>query len=48
MCLNPEATPLYRSPLRDEASICRTCAKRAAGVLHKDPDFAWRKPERGG
>jgi len=44
MCLNPDAGPLYRSELREEAVICRTCAKRAAGVLHKDPDYDWRKP----
>ena len=47
MCLDPEATPLYQSQLREQAAICRTCAERAAGVLHKDPDYDWRKPTAG-
>jgi hypothetical protein len=26
-------------------AICRRCVKLAAGVLHKDPEFDWRKPQ---
>ena len=37
--------PGWPSPLHPEAVICRRCIKRAAGALHKDPDFGWRKPE---
>ena len=27
------------------AAICRRCLKQAAGVLHKDPDYEWTRPE---
>jgi hypothetical protein len=35
----------WQSPMYLEASICRRCIKQSAGVLHKDPDIEWRKPE---
>ncbi len=44
LCLLEEDTPGWTSPLRTEAVICRRCAKRAGGVLHKDPDWSWTKP----
>ncbi len=37
--------PGWQSPMYPEASICRRCIKQSAGVLHKDPDINWRKPE---
>ena len=45
LCLESERDGLHwRSPL-DEATIaCRRCVKQSAGVLHKDPDIAWKKP----
>ena len=36
--------PGWRSPLDESVATCRRCVKRAAGVLHKDPDSPWRKP----
>lgn len=42
--LDRAGEPGWPSPAHPEARICRRCAKRAAGVLHKDPDFAWTKP----
>lgn len=36
--------PGWQSPVREEACVCRRCIKLAAGALHKDKDFAWRKP----
>ena len=27
-----------------EAAICLRCIERAAGTLHNDPDYDWRKP----
>lgn len=37
--------PGWRSPVREEATICRRCIKLAAGALHKDKSYDWRKPE---
>jgi len=39
--------PGWRSPVDPDAAIARRFIKQAAGVLHKDPDFDWRKPEIG-
>ena len=36
--------PGWQSPLYPEAVICRRCIKLAAGALHKDPAFEWKKP----
>ncbi len=36
--------PGWRSPVIDDAAICRRCIKLAAGALHKDPDNDWTKP----
>lgn len=45
LCLVSDDAPGWVSPVRAEAVICQPCAKRAAGVLHKDPDWAWSKPQ---
>jgi len=42
--LDRAGEPGWRSPMYPEAAACRRCLKRSAGVLHKDPDFDWRKP----
>ena len=34
----------WQSPAYEEAVICKRCIKQASGVLHKDPDWDWRKP----
>ncbi len=45
LCLESDRPGLHwRSPMRDEAIACMRCIKQSAGVLHKDPDFAWTKP----
>ncbi len=44
MCLEDRDDPTWRSPVSDEASICRRCIKQAAGGLHKDKDYDWSKP----
>ncbi|MEM1330760.1 MAG: ClpX C4-type zinc finger protein [Planctomycetota bacterium] len=44
MCLEERPGEVWRSPAHDDATICKRCIKQAAGVLHKDPDFAWTKP----
>lgn len=46
MCLEHRDEPAWRSPVREEAVICRRCCKQSAGRLTKDPDVAWEKPER--
>jgi hypothetical protein len=45
LCLEERADPAWQSPAYPEAVICRRCIKLAAGALHKDKDFNWRKPE---
>jgi len=35
----------WPSPIDPDAIACGRCVKQAAGVLHKDPDWDWRKPE---
>jgi hypothetical protein len=44
MCLEERSDPLFRSPIRDEALICRRCVRLAARALDIDPDHAWTKP----
>jgi hypothetical protein len=44
MCLEHRDDPAWASPMYPEAIICRRCIKLAAGVLHKDKDYAWSKP----
>ena len=40
----PGETQWWVSPMNESAVFCRQCIKRAAGVLHKDPDIPWFKP----
>ena len=44
MCLEHRDDPAWESPVTG-ACICKRCIKQAAGGLHKDPDWDWRKPE---
>ncbi len=44
LCLESKTIPMWQSPMTDSAWFCRQCLKRAAGVLHKDPDIPWAKP----
>jgi hypothetical protein len=37
--------PGWRSPMYDDAVVCRRCIKLASGALHKNTEFNWRKPE---
>lgn len=43
LCLTKISGPIWASKLTQKIA-CSTCIKRAAGVLHKDPDWAWTKP----
>jgi len=38
----------WRSPARHEAVACARCVKQSAGVLHKDPDTPWTRPDHPG
>jgi len=42
--LGRAAEPGWRSARVPDAVLCRRCIKLAAGALHKDNDFGWRKP----
>lgn len=37
--------PGWRSPAYPDAAICRRCVKQAAGVLVKDGESGWRRPD---
>jgi len=44
MCLTTGGEfPLWESPSTGSLA-CAQCVKRAAGVVHKDPDIGWTKP----
>lgn len=44
MCLEERDEDAWKSPVRDEAVICKRCINQGAGRLHKDPDWDWKKP----
>lgn len=45
LCLESKPdTACWQSPLHEDKLACKVCIKRAAGVLHKDPDIEWTKP----
>ncbi len=44
MCLVSQDEPAWRSPLFDDALICRRCIKQSAGVLEQDDELHWRRP----
>lgn len=46
LCLEEERPdPHWESPTEDGVLACRRCVKQSAGVLHKDRDMAWTKPQ---
>lgn len=46
LCLEPKtAESHWRSPVFNNKLICTRCAKQSAGVLHKDSEVSWHKPE---
>lgn len=49
LCLEHRAArePMWRSPVYEEAWICRRCCRLAAQAIEKDASFAWRRPEKG-
>lgn len=44
MCLSPNDDPVWVSPVRDEARICKRCAKQSAVMLERDQDCGWKRP----
>ena len=45
MCLVEPDTLFWRSPEFPDACVCQACIKRSAGVLEKDKDYTWRRPQ---
>ena len=46
MCLEERSDPAWRSPLHEEASICRRCIKLGGRAFRKDGQAAWgAKPD---
>lgn len=45
LCLQPKAEEAHwPSPVFEDKFVCARCVRQSAGVLHKDPEIAWRKP----
>ncbi len=45
LCLETQREGLHwQSPVDGSVIACKRCVKQSAGVLHKDPDNAWKKP----
>lgn len=44
MCLEHRDDPVWQGAVEPMASICRRCAKQAAGVLNKSKQWDWSKP----
>ena len=44
MCLEQRKDPMWRSPLSDDAVICRRCIKQSATTLEKDEELGWKRP----
>lgn len=47
LCLEAREDPAFRSPIREEALVCRRCIRLAGRALDSDPDHAWNKPSSG-
>ncbi len=47
LCLEAREDPAFRSPIREEALVCRRCIRLAGRALDSDPDHDWRKPSSG-
>jgi hypothetical protein len=43
MCLEQRTDPAWRSPMHEEACICRRCIKLAAQAFRKDGNSGWVK-----
>jgi len=45
MCLENRDQPQWESPLHPQAHACIRCVRQAAGVMSKDPESGWKRPE---
>jgi hypothetical protein len=45
MCLEHRDQPQWESPLFPESHACVRCVRQAAGVMSKDPESGWKRPE---
>jgi len=45
MCLEHRDQPQWESPSYPAAHACVRCVRQGAGVLGKDPESGWKKPE---
>jgi len=44
--LDRAGEPGWRSPMYDDACVCKRCIELAAKALHKDKTYEWTKPEK--
>lgn len=44
MCLEQRDEPYWHSPVRDEAWLCKRCAKQSVVMLERDPEANYRRP----
>ena len=45
MCLEHRPQAQWESPLQPGTCACVRCVRQAAGVMSKDPDSGWKRPE---
>lgn len=45
MCLEHRDQPQWESPLHPEVHACIRCVRQAAGVMSKDEESGWKRPE---
>src|SRR5262249_34406395 len=45
LCLEKRADRGWQSAILPESCACVRCIKQSAGVLTKDPDLGWKKPQ---
>lgn len=45
MCLEERKDACWRSPVYEDAVICRRCVKQSSTVLEKDDEFTWTRPQ---
>lgn len=45
MCLEHRDQPQWESPLHPEVHACIRCVRQAAGVMSKDVESGWKRPD---
>ena len=46
MCLEQRDEPHWHSPVREDAWMCKRCAKQSVVMLERDPEAGFKRPPR--